>query len=213
MENANEAIIGISPGNPYFTEARLTSLLKRATAEYGHVTIMIPDTPAIHTYRALGYALNKAREKAISKGGNAIRNRLDRVLPELGEAAAKVRVLDWEKDVAGQVAYKAAHRRICALYNCSDAFNAAVSGATAEVLENKSRYHKRNIADMSSAVQEGGKYLLAELAFLDAADQILGVPQPTYIYHNPWPVFEHLIKGGFDGKKRGSTVFREMPQV
>ena len=56
-------------------------------------------------------------------------------------------------------------------------------------------------------LEEGVKYLLAELAFLDQTPAILGVPSLAYVYHRDWPVFRKFAQGEYDRQPRTHLGF------
>lgn len=198
-----EAILGMSPGNSHFSEPVIETLIGTAARDFSHVSVMIPDIPAIDTYCALGYAFGQAKEKAVVKGGNLLRNRTGRVLSHMADAEKKVRILDWKTDIASHPAYAASRARMEKLYTCSQAFRRAVNETTQHVLEK----FNRDIPDMEKATEKAARYLLAELSFLDAAHDILNIQRIDFVYHRPWPIYERLIKGEFDGVKRPHMGF------
>lgn len=200
---ATEAILGMSPGNSHFSESAIEALIGTAVRRFPHVLVMIPDIPAIDTYCALGYAFSQAKEKAVVKGGNLLRNRTGRVLSHMAGVEQKVRILDWKADIAPHPAYGGSRARMEKLYTCSQAFRKAVNETTQHVLEK----FDRDIPDMEGATEKAAKYLLAELSFLDAAREILNIQHIDFIYHRPWPIYERLIKGEFDGVKRPHMGF------
>src|SRR5262245_57233868 len=66
-------ILGMSPGNAFFTRKRVEIAVCAMARLFGEVAIVVPDTIAVHTYRALGYDEKQSQAKAKKKGLN-IRN-------------------------------------------------------------------------------------------------------------------------------------------
>lgn len=56
-------IIGMSPGNSYFTEEKIFKITKLIVQKYGYAVIVTPDIPAIATYRGMGYSESKSIKK------------------------------------------------------------------------------------------------------------------------------------------------------
>lgn len=196
-------IIGMSPGNSYFSEARVKKLLYKAVEKFGRVAVLIPDIPAIFTYTALGYPENRARrDKAIPKG-NALKNRVLNAMSELGYSSEQVKIIDWEKDVEHNPEYVKHYRSLADLYDNNKQFHSAAFEATKTVLING----KKDLKNIEKAVSIGVKYLLSEFAFMEFAPTFLKAPKVTSIYHNQWPVWENYISGKFDCKVKHHLEF------
>jgi hypothetical protein len=57
-------MIGISMGNGYFNRSRLEVILTGMANYFSQLVVFIPDIPAIHTYRAIGYDKRVTKEKS-----------------------------------------------------------------------------------------------------------------------------------------------------
>ncbi len=188
-------IIGMSPGNSYFKDQEISHLLKTVVEKFGKVGILIADIPAVSTYVALGYPENRARrDKAVPKG-NALKNRVRKVMEELGYSEDVVRIFDWEHEVEGSAEYQESYRKIKDLYEGNEAFHEAAASTTRVVLDGS----RKNIPDIEAATEIAVHYLLSELAFLEFAAPYLGADQVVYVYHKNWRVFEDYVSGKFDG--------------
>ena len=194
LAEKGDAIIGMSVGNSYFTEQVLNNLLPLSNQLFSSVRIFVTDVPARHTFEALGYDSRQAESKARLRG-NAIRNKCLR-------ASASEQItcdfVDWKSDVEANNCYIEARTRIDALYRNSAGFGEAVQKAALEVIANSS---KTNI-DPKTKIDIAAQYLIEELAYLDVAPEIHGIAKYAYIYHRPWPIFEHFVAGDFDGRTR-----------
>lgn len=187
-------IIGMSPGNSYFTDELVKNLLKKTVEQFGKVAVLIPDIPAISTYIALGYPENRARrDKAIPKG-NALKNRTQKAMTELGYGAHQVRIIDWENEVENNISYQGRYEKIRNLYEQNPEFHTVTNNASQAVIENSSKEPK----SIEQASKVAAHYLLSELAFLEFAPSFLDAEKVTYIYHKNWAVYEDYIAGKFD---------------
>jgi cyclo(L-tyrosyl-L-tyrosyl) synthase len=187
-------VIGMSPGNSYFQDETVVFLLKEVVNQFGKTGVLIPDVPAIATYRALGYSENRARrDKAIPKG-NALRNKVKRAMQELGYNDDQVRVFDWNQDIASQELYAEKLKKIEVLYENNSQFRQAIRLATKEVLVTSDQ----EPAELEAAVDIAVHYILSEFACLELLSEHLQVEKVVYIYHKRWPAFEKYIAGDFD---------------
>lgn len=206
MKNAGLTIypiIGMSPGNSYFKDEEIQFLLETITKRFGRVGVLIADIPAISTYVALGYPENRARrDKAIPKG-NALKNRVAKVVEKLGYSRDVVRVFDWGNEIENNSEYQDSYRRVSDLYENNKAFHSAVRSTTRNVLETS----EKPLSDIETAITLACHYLLSEFAFLEFAPKYLGVDQVVYIYHKNWEVYENYIAGMFDGVVRSHLDF------
>lgn len=196
-------IIGMSPGNSYFKDKQVSYLLTETIKHFARVAVLVPDEPAISTYIAYGYPLNKARQKALLKGNN-LKNRVQRLTRELGIRAELVKIIDWKNEVQNNSEYlKVYHDKVKFLYESNYDFQIEVHKATMQVLSLSARM----IEDVDLAIKIACDYLLSEIAFLEFAPQFLSERQITYVYHKNWPVYENYISGKFDQQKRSNLGF------
>ena len=196
-------IIGMSPGNGYFKDEVVRNLLSSIVSKYGKTAVLIADIPAISTYVALGYPLNRARRDKALPQGNNLKNRTKRMADELGYSSEQVRIVDWETEVEHNSGYKEVYEKVLRLYKTNPAFEKAADDTTKEVLEGSGK----EIGDMDAAAKIAVHYLLSEIAFLEYAPTFFGVEKIAYIYHKNWPVYEDYIVGKFDGEVREKIGF------
>ena len=174
------AIIGMSPGNSYFKDYEVRFLLKESIDRFGRCAVMVADVPAIATYMALGYAQNRARNKAIPKGNN-LKNRTRRLAESLGYDEEQVRIIDWAEEVEGNARYQEHYRQVLEKYKALPPFAESVRKTCREVLAH---------------------YLLSELAFMEFAPEFFDCKRVCYLYHRNWQVFEDYIGGRHDGVRK-----------
>lgn len=196
------AVIGMSPGNSYFKDFEVSFLLKEAIERFGRCAVMVADVPAIATYMALGYAPNRARNKAIPKGNN-LKNRTRRLAQSLGYSEEQVRIIDWSEEIDSNSTYQEHYQGLLDKYNSLPAFASSVRKTCREVLENA----QTSLQDLDVAVEGATHYLLSELAFMEFAPQFFGCRRVCYLYHRNWPVYEDYITGRHDGLPKPQLDF------
>jgi cyclo(L-tyrosyl-L-tyrosyl) synthase len=204
------AVIGMSPGNSYFSQDVINQLLSKALEEYPRVGVLIPDVPAIATYIALGYPENRARtDKAIAQG-NAFRNKVKRAIESQGLDDNRLKVFNWAKeDIEGNADYRKQYENIRHLYDTNEEFKRDANAATADVL-NENPFRKIPITDLE--IERAVHYLLSEFAFMLFVGEYTHEDIVGYIYHKPWPVFERLIAGLYTGRPIEKIEFKRYPE-
>lgn len=196
-------ILGMSPGNSHFNDNEVKSLINKVVDEHDRVAVLIADIPAISTYIALGYKENRARRDKAIPQGNALRNRVERAVEELGLREDQVRIIDWGNEVEENMDYKKHYSDINNLYNSNKDFQKEVDDTTKAVLDGSGK----KIEDINKAVKIAMHYLLSEIAFLEFAPKLLNVNKIVYVYHKDWIVYEDYIVGKFDGRTREKMGF------
>ena len=61
------AILGMSPGNSYYTTPTVHSLIDFTARIFSKVYAVIPDEPSVHTWKALGYTDRESHKKAAAE--------------------------------------------------------------------------------------------------------------------------------------------------
>src|SRR3972149_128092 len=191
-------VIGMSPGNSYFKDDEVRFLIENIVKRFGRVAILIADIPAISTYMAFGYSEKRARSDKAIPQGNLLRNRVKRVMVQLGYSESQVKIINWEEEVENNEGYLNSYKRIRELYEKNKEFMKVADAATLGVL----KFSNKNISDFNKATKIAVHYLLSEMAFLEWASDFLNVKKAIYVYHKNWSVFEDYIAGKFDKKIR-----------
>ncbi|MER0243171.1 tRNA-dependent cyclodipeptide synthase [Streptomyces sp. HSW2009] len=173
------ALVGVSPGNSYFSEERLTELLGWAASQFRHVDVMIPDSAQLHTWLALGYAPGRARRKAYGEASR-IYNRVTRAWQAVGAPDDVVFGLHRLSEIEVRPAYRSLLRR--------------AEDAVADDVETRESYYRvvrqvlrnhLNGADPTEAqTAEAARYLIAETPFLVDTPQVMEVAESTAIYQH-----------------------------
>ncbi len=196
VRDSGICVIGMSPGNSYFNKDRISDLIKFSSRVFSQAIVMVPDVPAEHTYKALGYSGNKARQKA-RLNGNTLQNHCKRAIGSLEDHVKdRFSVIEWTQDVEGNPIYGQAIREIKELYWSNPHFSESARRETRSVLEPK----LKDSGGIGPAVQEGVWYLLKEFAFLRACPLMFDLERVAYLYHKPWGIFEDYVNGVYDGR-------------
>lgn len=161
-------LLGMSPGNAFFTRKRIEIAICGFAQLVGDVTVVVPDSISIHTYRALGYSEQDCVAKA-RRNGNDIKKRCLKAMEKASSQSpqARLHLLDWDRDIATLKDYEQAYLHVCDLYESNAAFRHEVLEKGRSVLCAK----LNPLAVTEPAVQECIEYLLKEFAYLHICRQ------------------------------------------
>jgi len=175
-------LIGMSPGNGYFTEQNMVDILRGISQRSPKIYLVVPDEPHIHNYMGIGYSFEKAKKKA-KKDNNQTNNRLFRAIEVLKNdlSMTNLSVINWSEDVEINETYLHNYNLILEEYTVNSDFKHCVNTLTYQYLE--SRLASRSVLNIS--VTEGVKYYLKELALFTAMPSILG-DEPLVAYYKKW---------------------------
>jgi tRNA-dependent cyclodipeptide synthase len=183
----------MSPGNAFFTRKRIEIAVCGMARLFGEVTVVVPDTIAVHTYRALGYDERQSRTKARENGLN-IKNRCLRAMERarIESPSTELRILDWERDVTSSPGYGEAYDRVCALFDTNECFRKDVLNKGRSVLSAKLGEE----AVTYTAVREGVEYLLKEFAYFSLFRNVFG-RDVVVPYHQDFTLGQRFCDGGY----------------
>lgn len=186
------AFIGMSPGNSYFNNRIVYDLILFTAQRFSAVYIWVPDEPAMHTYKALGYSDDKACQKA-RKYGNALKNRSARAIEEVSLIYPNIpyATLDWHSQIESEQEYQKQLDYIDKLYLENREFYDDVRKETARVIQRISH----PVAE--SALDEGVHYVLKEIAVCAALPTILRSNNVAVLYHRNFKVLEKFFSGAY----------------
>jgi cyclo(L-tyrosyl-L-tyrosyl) synthase len=203
-EKGDFALVPLCPGNGYFKPKVIEELLAFVSKKFLEVCIFMPDVPAIHTYKGLGYSEIKAEAKA-RRQGRRLTNYAKRAIEkiQLENTKVKFKVIDWNETINPDSGYRSALSEMNKLYTENLDFRKEIHEETTRVVKN----HLKEGIKLEDAVEEGARYVLEEVAFLSASSKIFGKKQISYIYYMNWPLLENFIGGAYDGKKKDNFGF------
>ncbi|MCX2969579.1 MULTISPECIES: tRNA-dependent cyclodipeptide synthase [Streptomyces] len=174
-------LIGVSPGNSYFSEERLAALLRWSTALFRTVDVIVPDVSVMHTYRALGDDSERAWSRARSQT-RRISRRVARAWETLGVPGDDRPVLTVSQ-FADHPRYRVLRERFERAVERDPEVRTVFLAASRRALAPRLKGGAPTLAQQ----EENMRYLLAELPLCTDAPGILGVPSSVNIYHQVIP--------------------------
>lgn len=175
-------LVGVSPGNGYFSEQRLAALLAWANRVFTTVETIVPDVSLVHTYQALGDAPRQARKTARQQSGRMCR-RISRAWEATGVVPAHQRIRLLSEFTAHPVYTRLraqVERAIVADPGCRQALHGATRTALASRM--------KGTEPTDGQVEEAAGYLVAEMPLCMDAPAILETPTSVNIYHQVLPI-------------------------
>ncbi len=177
-------LVGMSPGNGFFSEQNMTDILLGMCKLAPEVYIVIPDEPHIHNFIGMGYSAEKAKKKA-KRDITQIHKRMQRVVDALANKTDNVNysIIDWRRNIEMNNQYQSNYTRICNLYNEELDFQNQINQFTYQYLEARAKVRTVNNIN----VAQGVKYYLKELALFSAMPSIFG-ESPIVAYYKEFSV-------------------------
>jgi cyclo(L-tyrosyl-L-tyrosyl) synthase len=187
-------MLGISPFNSYFSEARIAWLARWARSIHSEFRLFIPDAPTVYTLEAQGYAPGKARRKA-RRQCQYLYNKATRALVTegLSTTQAASRILcssDLEQDPAFERIRAAVRER----FDTDPRFRAGCRETSRWVLESQSAGNSYD----DDAIDHACQYLLAELPLFLRAPEATGVESVAFVYHDCPAFLQRILEVGGD---------------
>ncbi|MFG2718231.1 tRNA-dependent cyclodipeptide synthase [Streptomyces sp. NPDC048416] len=190
-DEGDHVLIGVSPGNSYFSAGRITELVRWASARFSRIDIVYADLHVAELFGALGYEEDHAARRA-SKELKAVRRRVLRGVEEADPQGTPVRVHGLS-EFAGHPVYELLHRRVQHFLATDDNVRAGCERMAAHFLSSKIGGPVAGAEQLAACLD----YISAELPFFLDTPGILGVPSSVSCYHVPIPLTDLLYaKGG-----------------
>lgn len=188
-------LLGISPGNGFFSEENLLEILLYICSIAPKVYIVVPDAPHIHNFIGMGYAPNKAEKKTKKENKQTV-SRLQKTIDVLKTAynVSNFAIIDWQSEIENHPVYQKNYRLILDEYHNNSDFQHDINTLSYQYLQ--SRTQNRTIEQI--VVKEGVKYYLKELALFSAMPHLFG-ESPIVGYYKQWKEGLRYIKALFDG--------------
>lgn len=184
------ALVGVSPGNSYFSEERLTDLLGWAASLFRRVDVMIPDSAQLHTWLALGYAPGKARRKAYGEASR-IYNRVTRAWQAIGAPEDVEFGLHRLSEIEVRPAYRSLLRKSEDAVDDDPETRESYYRVVRQVLRN----HLHGMEPTEAQTAEAARYLIAETPFLTHTPQVMEVDSSTAIYQHRVEFIDRIYAG------------------
>lgn len=187
----DHAVIGISPGNSYFSAQRVIELAQWGLRNFSQVDLIYTDLHVAEMYEALGYAPDEARRKAV-KNLRGVRAKVNNAAAETDPTGARLRSRPMSA-LTEIPAYRTLHDHLYTLLDSDPEFratcNALVDGfLSSKVLGGKAATTRQRDVCL--------KYVCAEAPLFLDTPAILGVPSSLNCYHQLLPMAELLYSRG-----------------
>ena len=189
-EKREHVVLGVSPGNSYFRVELLASLLGWLCDEFGQVDVVVPDSALLHTYLALGYSGPRAAKKVHTEV-SVLRNRVVRGWNAGGGRRAGDG-LYLMSDLIGRESYQVLLARAEEAIARDSELRLTGLRMTRAVLLSRGD----GTEPTPGQLEQGLRYLVAELPFFLSSADIFGVPSSVCVYHQVVPLADVIFAGG-----------------
>ncbi|MFE9927532.1 tRNA-dependent cyclodipeptide synthase [Streptomyces sp. NPDC005533] len=190
-EDGDHVLIGVSPGNSYFSSERVAGLAQWATTCFAQVDFVYADLHVDRMFAAFGYTREHA-EKRAAKEIKAVRRRILKGVEGSGPGRADIRVRALSEFQSNPV-YQLLHRRILHFLETDDEFRKGCKEMALHFVGSKVP-EGESITD--EQLQVCFDYLAAELPFFVDTPSILDVPSSVAAYHVRMPLTDVLFARG-----------------
>ncbi|MGF1430661.1 tRNA-dependent cyclodipeptide synthase [Kitasatospora sp. LaBMicrA B282] len=206
-ERGDHLLIGVSPGNSYFSARRIAELVGWGREFFDAVDVVYADLHVDAQFEALGYTPEHAGRRA-AKEVKATARRIERGVEESGRSAVGVHALS---DFRAEPAYRRLHAAAERALLEDPVFREAAEGMARGFLG------ARLPADTAAGAEQlaaGLRYICAELPFFLDTPALLGRPSSISCYHLELPLTPVLF-GRDEGLRavpaQGYAVVRPHP--
>ncbi|MDJ0340108.1 tRNA-dependent cyclodipeptide synthase [Streptomyces sp. H10-C2] len=190
-DHGEHLLIGVSPGNSYFTHQRIRELASWADRRFSAIDIVYADLHIDAMFAAFGYTAEHAGKRA-SKELKAVRRRILRGVDEAGPLTARLRVRGLS-EFTGDPQYRRLHAEAEAALEHDDEFGAACEEMVRQFLAPK--------IGESAEITDGQRgaclrYIAAELPFFVDTPAIVNAESSVSSYHAEMPLTKVLFARG-----------------
>ncbi|WP_236651973.1 tRNA-dependent cyclodipeptide synthase [Streptacidiphilus neutrinimicus] len=188
----DHAVVGVSPGNSYFSQARLLDLARWGLANFRQVDLVYTDLYVAEMFQALGYGPDDARRKAV-KNLRGVRAKVRAAVEDTDDGRGRIRahaMSEFQDDPA----YRRLHEELRQRLDTDGEFRAVIDELVGAYLASKV------LADGREATVEQRevclRYICAEAPLFLDSPAILDVPSSLNCYHQLLPLAELLYSRG-----------------
>ncbi|MEY9871518.1 cyclo(L-tyrosyl-L-tyrosyl) synthase [Streptacidiphilus sp. MAP12-33] len=188
----DHAVIGVSPGNSYFSQARLFDLARWGLQNFRQVDLVHTDLFVAEMYEALGYSEDDARRKAI-KNLRGVRAKVRTAVEETDDGTGRIRshaMSEFQENPA----YRLLHDELWQRLDTDAEFRAVIDQLVGAYLDDKVLGEGRTATARQREVCL--RYICAEAPLFLDSPAILGVPSSLNCYHQLLPLAELLYSRG-----------------
>lgn len=185
------AVIGVSPGNSYFSAQRLHDLAAWGLAHFDQVDIVYTDLYVAEMYAASGYTVEDAHRKAV-KNLRGVRAKVTNAVAEADSGGTRLRAHPMSQ-FRTNAAYQEIHRNLRRRLETDEEFRAVCDALVSSFLSSKVLGGAAATAEQRAVCLE---YVCAEAPLFLDTPAILGVPSSLNCYHQLLPMAELLYSRG-----------------
>lgn len=190
--DGDHAVIGVSPGNSYFSQQRLLDLARWGAENFERVDLVHTDLHVAEMYEALGYGADDARRKAV-KNLRGVRAKVRTAVEETDDGTGRIRSHAMS-DFLGNAAYRQLHDELWERLETDAELRRVIDELVGTFLSAKV------LADggAATALQREVclRYICAEAPLFLDSPAILDVPSSLNCYHQLLPLAELLYSRG-----------------
>ncbi|MFF4356423.1 tRNA-dependent cyclodipeptide synthase [Streptomyces sp. NPDC001604] len=185
---ADHAVIGVSPGNSYFSAQRIHDLARWGLALFERVDFVYTDLHVAEMYEASGYTADDARRKAV-KNLRGVRAKVLAAVEaaDPGRTRLRAHAMSGLRD---NPAYREIHEDLRTRLSSDDEFRTTCEKLVDSFLSAKAQEVTARQRDVCM------EYVTAEAPLFLDTPAILGVPSSLNCYHQLLPMAELLYAPG-----------------
>ncbi|MGW7462983.1 tRNA-dependent cyclodipeptide synthase [Streptomyces sp. NPDC054797] len=187
----DHAVIGISPGNSYFSAQRVIDLAQWGMRNFAQVDLIYTDLHVAEMYEALGYGEDEARRKAV-KNLRGVRAKVNNAAAEADPTGVRLRARPMSA-LTDIPAYRALHSHLLNLIDTDPEFRTTCNSLVDAFLSSKVLDGKTATTRQRDVCLQ---YVCAEAPLFLDTPAILGVPSSLNCYHQLLPMAELLYSRG-----------------
>ncbi|MFD4240362.1 tRNA-dependent cyclodipeptide synthase [Streptomyces sp. NPDC058525] len=187
----DHAVIGISPGNSYFSAQRVTDLAHWGMRNFRQVDLIYTDLHVAEMYEALGYPEDEARRKAV-KNLRGVRAKVNNAAADADPSGARLRARPMSS-LTDIPAYRRLHAHLNTLLDTDPEFRETCNALVDAFLSSKVLGGETATLRQREVCLE---YVCAEAPLFLDTPAILGVPSSLNCYHQLLPMAELLYSRG-----------------
>ncbi|MFJ9417182.1 tRNA-dependent cyclodipeptide synthase [Streptomyces sp. NPDC101227] len=190
-DEGDHAVIGISPGNSYFTHQRVLSLAAWGLENFRQVDLIYTDLHVADMYEALGYTTVDAQRKAV-KNLRGVRAKVTAAVATLDPDGIRLRGRPMSA-LLGLPAYRVIREGLDDRLSADPAFRdvcdqLVVQFLTSKVLDGQHPTDRQRQVCLD--------YICAEAPLFIDTPAIMGVPSSLNCYHQALPMADLLYSRG-----------------
>ncbi|MEC3953175.1 tRNA-dependent cyclodipeptide synthase [Nocardia sp. CDC153] len=191
LDDGDHAIIGVSPGNSYFSGRRIQELARWGLARFDRADFVYTDVFQAEMYEALGYSQLDARRKAV-KNLRGVRAKITAAVAEADPSGQRLAAHPISA-FQNYPAYRRLHADLVARLAGDEEFAQVCHGLVDSFLSSKVLSGAQPTARQQRVCLD---YICAEAPLFLDTPAILGVPSSLNCYHQLLPMAELLYSRG-----------------